>query len=208
MTDATAARLAHGAVLPPRDGATARPLCLAFPARYAAWVFLEVIVHRAFIGGLVLSLAACSASLNVATGGEGATGEGQGQGTIASGSAATRLVDTLVMTSGPERTGRVVAKNEAFYVFEPMTAKQTVEAVEISAVESIKWGAGKEPANLTSFDQIVLANGHLLNGKLAQKKKSAGGYVQLDGWHGKLSYQVHHSQISRVFVAGGESALD
>jgi hypothetical protein len=176
------------------------PLGLLYATRKEVLVSAERVPIFGFAIGLLLVVPAC-----------GGAADAPATSTTPSAPASQHLhtayaqleLDTLVLSGGGEMIGKIIAKNSAFYVFEPNERRKALEIVERDKVRSVKWAKGSAPDGVEGYDQIVLTNGHILNGRITEHDKKFGWYW-IQSWHGDFGYRVYEAQVGRIFRGGKE----
>jgi hypothetical protein len=111
--------------------------------------------------------------------------------------------DVATMSDGSKVAGQVIGENNSFYV---MLRFGEVRALPKMEVQAIEFANGSKPANLASFDQILLKNGHVLSGSVTEDK-DAPALFQIKASHGDMTFVVFKSEVSKLYRAGLESAF-
>lgn len=108
--------------------------------------------------------------------------------------------DTITFQNNVKVKARIIAETNAFYVIERYGE---VRLVPLSDILSIDWGGGSKPAGLTSQDQIVLLNGHVLTGSIIDEKDAPkGGYFRMRSSTNNQTYIVFKKQAESVYKGG------
>lgn len=111
--------------------------------------------------------------------------------------------DVATMSDGSKISGQIIGENNAFYV---MFRFGEVRALAKNEVQAIEFANGVKPSNLSSGDQIVLKNGHVLNGSITEDKESPALF-QLKASNGDMTFVVFKSEVSKVYRSGLESSF-
>lgn len=103
--------------------------------------------------------------------------------------------DTVVMKSGTRLPCIVVAKNADYYV---LKRYGELRAAELDEVTRVEWHGGSTPSALASQDQLRLANGTVLTGKIVAEEP--GRWLQLE--MGTRTYVVWQTELKDAHKAG------
>jgi len=108
--------------------------------------------------------------------------------------------DVLTINDGTKIRGSIIGENTAFYV---MLRYHEVRAIPKNRVQSVEFAQGAKPAHIGNQDQILLKNGHVLNGKIVEDKDKPP-HFQLRSSHGDITFVAFKSEVSKVFKNGLE----
>lgn len=111
--------------------------------------------------------------------------------------------DIATMSDGAKIAGQIIGENNAFYV---MLRFGEVRVLGKNEVQMIEFANGAKPSNLSSFDQILLKSGHVLNGTITEDKDKPALF-QLKSSHGDMTFVAFKSEVSKVYRAGLESSF-
>ena len=106
--------------------------------------------------------------------------------------------DVLTLGDGTELQARVVAENDDFFVVE---RHGEVRSVSKSSGMRVAWANSREPVGLSSQDQIVLNNGHILTGSLVEEKDKPALY-RLQSSLNTQTYIVFKDQVRSLYKGG------
>ncbi len=108
--------------------------------------------------------------------------------------------DKITLNNNLTITAKIVAENNVFYVLSLYGEIRTVPKARIMSVE---WANGNKPSGLVSQDQIVLKNGVVLNGSIAEEKNKPG-FFRMQSSLNNQTFIVFKDQIRVVYKAGTE----
>lgn len=107
--------------------------------------------------------------------------------------------DVITLNNNTKIRAKVVAENTDFMV---IVRYGELRVVPRSKVESVVWGDGSKAAGLTSQDQIVLKNGHVLTGSITEEKDEPSSYFRMQSGVNKQTYVIFKTQVSKAYKAG------
>ncbi|MEC9442663.1 MAG: hypothetical protein VYE40_16335 [Myxococcota bacterium] len=109
-----------------------------------------------------------------------------------------RATDTVTLNSSTKISAKVVAENDDFFV---LFRYGEIRAVPKGSVQSVEWANGSAPAGLTSQDQIVLRNNHVLTGSIIEENTDRGFY-RMQSSVNKQTFVVFANSAESVYKAG------
>ena len=118
-------------------------------------------------------------------------------------SCAKSTQDTITLGNGSEIVARVVAENDDFFVVERYGELRSVQK---GSGMKVAWSNSREPVGLSSQDQIVLKNGHILTGSLVEEKNKPALY-RLQSSLNKQTYIVFKDQVRFLYKGGKQVQL-
>lgn len=107
--------------------------------------------------------------------------------------------DVITLDNNTKIRAKVVAENVEFMV---IVRYGEVRVVLRRKVESVSWGDGSKSAGLTSQDQLVLNNGHVLTGSITEEKDTPSAYFRMQSGVNKQTYVIFKSQVAKAYKAG------
>ncbi len=109
-----------------------------------------------------------------------------------------KATDVVTLRNDTKITGQVIAENQAFVVIARYGELRMVPVVRI---KSMTWATGNAPSNLTSQDQLLLKNGHVLTGTIIEEKAKPGLF-RLQASSSRQTYVVFKAQVAQAFRGG------
>lgn len=107
--------------------------------------------------------------------------------------------DTITLSNGVKIKAKIVAENSSFLV---VMRYGEVRAVPQSRIQSVDWSNGSKMGSLTSQDQLVLLNGHVLTGSILEDKTEPVAYFRLQSSVNNQTFVVFKSQVKEAYKSG------
>ena len=111
--------------------------------------------------------------------------------------------DIITLGDGRKVLARVVAENEDFFV---VSRYGEVRAISKGGGMRIAWSNSRQPTGLTSQDQLVLSNGHVLTGAIVEQKDKPA-LIRLQSSVNQQTFIVFLDQVTAMYKDGRKVAL-
>lgn len=108
--------------------------------------------------------------------------------------------DVLTINDGNRIRGTIIGENTAFYV---MLRHHEVRAIPKNQVQAVEYAQGSKPVHVGTQDQVVLKNGHVLNGEIVEDKDKPA-HFQVKSSQGDMTLVAFKSEVSKVYKDGLE----
>ncbi len=111
-----------------------------------------------------------------------------------------RAEDTITLDNGTKVKARIVAENDDYLI---LSRYGEVRVLPKSRLMSVDWANNSARSGLTSQDQIVLGNGHVITGNIIEENSETGLY-RLQSSLNQQIYVVFAKEAEAIYKGGSK----